>query len=177
MSSIYRDTSALVPLYVPESFSARMKADILSGAEPGDWHALHQLEFENALRLKRFRKEMSRPDAAGVLARLEEDLRAGRWVRRSVDWIAAFDAARRLGEEVTPRYGCRSLDLLHVAIAVQWRCDAFYTADERQSRAARQAGLRALFIRDLPEPDSGSAPGGPPAARESRGRYRTRGRT
>jgi hypothetical protein len=62
------------------------------------------------------------------------------------------------------------LDLLHIAIAVQWESEVFVTADSRQLKAARAAGLRTVDVRTLPGDESmtGSPSG---EIREKRVRY------
>lgn len=43
-----------------------------------------------------------------------------------------------------PGRNLRSLDALHVAVALRYRCDSFYSYDSRQSTAAQHAGLAVL---------------------------------
>lgn len=40
----------------------------------------------------------------------------------------------------------RAMDALHVACAVEWGCDLFVSADRRQQRAARRAGLATTSV-------------------------------
>ena len=42
---------------------------------------------------------------------------------------------------LTPRFGCRTLDILHVACALQIKPDLFVTFDSRQQQLAEEAGL------------------------------------
>ena len=39
------------------------------------------------------------------------------------------------------RSSVRALDAMHIAAALEWSAELFVTADERQLRAAKQAGL------------------------------------
>ena len=72
---------------------------------------------------------------------------------------------------MTAKTGCRTLDLIHVAIARQWGCSVFVSADGRQLAAARTQGLRAMDVRDLHRRRGGDQ-AGPGVVRESRPRYR-----
>ena len=170
----YFDTGTLVPLYVREVFSPAVKCFMDSRSEFIPIHLFHCLEVENALRLKVFRGEMDGNRCSAVLDRVRLEINEGRTVLRPVDWIAALEEARRIGARVTSRAGCRTLDLLHVAIATQWESDVFVTADDRQIKAARAAGLRTVDVRKLPPGDApdGSPSGAPVGAvRERRARY------
>ena len=170
----YFDTGALVPLYVREVFSPAIKCFMDGRNEFIPIHLFHCLELENALRLKVFRGEMDEGRCSTVLDRVRVEVGEGRIALRPVDWIAALEEARRIGARVTPRAGCRTLDLLHVAIAVQWGSGMFVTADDRQLKAARAVGLRTVDVRKLPLGDApDGSPSGPPvgAVRERRARY------
>jgi predicted nucleic acid-binding protein len=163
----YFDTGILLPLYVRELFTPAIKFFMNGRNECIALHLFHLLELENALRLKVFRCEMDNAHYHAVLDKIRADLDEGRIVRCPVDWICAFEEARRIGARVTARAGCRTLDLLHVAIAVQWKSEVFVTADDRQLQAARAAGLRTVDVRALPQDGFPSG-----AGREGRVRYR-----
>jgi hypothetical protein len=91
-------------------------------------------------------------------------------VLRPTNWIEALEKARSIGERTSAKAGCRTLDLIHVAIAVQWGCSIFVSADERQIAAAKTEGLRTVDVRDLHRRrgDDRSEPG---VIRERRMRY------
>ena len=141
MSALYVDTSALLKLYVQESSTDEVHRLVAASRQSVDCHEFHRLESENAMRLKVFRGDIGPRQAEAALTQMRQDLRAGRLRRRSVEWEAAFVDARRLAQSHTRATGCRSLDLLHIAIACQWECAAFLTLDDRQARAAAAAGL------------------------------------
>jgi predicted nucleic acid-binding protein len=52
----------------------------------------------------------------------------------------------------TPSLGCRTLDVLHVASALELAKTGFLTFDTRQRKLARAAGLRLV---ELPRPGAG----------------------
>lgn len=145
----YYDTGVLVPLYCEEVFSATVDAFVGKRAEAIPLNLFQRLEFENAIRLKTFRGEMDAVRLNQVLADLAEDLNHGRLVVRPANWIDALEKARAISARTTGKTGGRTLDLIHVAIAVQWGCAVFVTADDRQLAAARLEGLHTVDLRDL----------------------------
>jgi predicted nucleic acid-binding protein len=52
-----------------------------------------------------------------------------------------FERAQALAGKHTGRLGVRSLDILHVAVALELQAEAFLTFDRRQARLARAEGL------------------------------------
>jgi len=171
--SAYLDTGALVPLYVEESLSEAVTAHLESRGEAVSVSLFHQLELENALRLKVFRSEIQEDRYLAVLSKVETDMTKGMLVSRPVSWVDAFTQAREISQRVTATSGCRTLDLIHVAIAMQWECSVFVTADGRQAAAARLEGLSTVDLRDVHRRRTrGRA--GPGAVRERHRRYRAK---
>ncbi len=144
--NVYYDTGVLLPLYVEEAFSAVVSRIVEERAEPIALNQVQETEFGNAVRLKVFRRELSIARAREIMRACDEDIRMGRLIRRPVNWGQAFDETRRLSECVTVKTGCRTLDLVHVAIAMKWGCDHFASADVRQLKAARLAGMKVLDV-------------------------------
>jgi len=142
----YYDTGVLVPLYVAETFSTTVNALAIARNEAIPIHAFHQLEFVNAVRLKQFRNEIAPATVKQIMLDVDADLHAGRLILRPVNWIAAIESAREISVRSTAETGCRTLDLIHVVIAVQWGCKLFVSTDQRQLAAARQAGLETIDI-------------------------------
>ena len=71
----------------------------------------------------------------------ERDLMLGRLRRAVPDWQQVFQVAVRLSMDHTAATLARSLDILHVAIAIAEQADPFITADRRQRDVARREGL------------------------------------
>ncbi len=166
----YFDTGALVPLYADEVFSEAVTEYNETRGEPIPFSLFQRVEFENALRLKVFRKEINETQLNLFLLDVDEDLAAGRFIMRPLNWIDVFDKARSIGSEATVKTGCRTLDLIHVAIAVLWGCPTFVSADERQLAAAKMQGLKAVDLRALHRRHSGSS-GAAGEVREKRAGY------
>lgn len=167
----YYDAGVLMPLYFAEVFSPAVSAFAASRNEPIPFNLFQRLELENAIRQKVFRGEIDGERQDRLLSDVAADLHGGRLVLRPVNWIAALDKAREIGERVTALTGCRTLDLIHIALALQWGCSVFVTADERQAAAAKRQGLDVVDLRILHRRRS-AGPQGPSAVKEPRSRYR-----
>ena len=173
--TVYYDTGVLVPLYVEEAFSDAITALVESRDEAVPFNLFHHLEMENAVRLKVFRNEMDSDRGRAVIRKIDSSVGDGKLARRHVNWVAALEKARDIGRKATVKAGCRTLDMMHIAITVQWRCVLFVTADDRQLRAARLAGLEALDLREYDYRQDGST-GGTGVIKEKRSRYRAKKR-
>ncbi len=143
----YFDTGAVVPLYLPEAFSDTVTAFVQKHGDAIPVNVFHLLELETAVALKVFRGEMDETKLRAVMDRIALDLAGRRLHLCPIDWVQAIEGARGVGKMCSVRFGCRTLDLIHVAMAMQWACDAFVTADDRQVKAARAAGLKVVDIR------------------------------
>ena len=111
-------------------------------SKPRIWFTpLHGAEWAHAVSQHVFRKEMSALEARRVQADLERDLGSGLWLKVDLPesvWDTCADLARRHG----PRLGIRTLDSLHVAVALEFGAKAFWTFDERQAKLAAAEGLQ-----------------------------------
>ncbi len=102
---------------------------------------LTELEFRNALQLRVFRKEQTLESATATQLVWQKNLGDGHfelcplpegWMRRS----------HAIAQQATARLGIRTLDLIHVAAAVELEADALFSFDERQRRLARELKLK-----------------------------------
>ena len=138
---IYLDTSAMVKLYFREDRSRQVAAWLKKQNEAVPLTALHELEFHNALHLKRFRDEIDEVQTALVRERIGSHEKLGVFFRPQVDWPSVFILALQLSKRHSPSMGARSLDILHVALALTIDTDRFVTLDQRQASLAKDAGL------------------------------------
>ena len=53
-----------------------------------------------------------------------------------------FEICIELARKHTPRFGVRTLDVLHVAVALELRATQFWTFDDRQAKLAKVVGLK-----------------------------------
>jgi predicted nucleic acid-binding protein len=99
------------------------------------------LEFRNALRLRVFRKELTRAEMDRTIAQMLADLAAGIYLRREPDPSQLALEAERLSAGWSAKLGTRSLDVLHVACALELGASEFLTFDKRQAALAKAAGM------------------------------------
>ena len=142
---VYADSSFLVSCYIVDANTPQARAFLDEHDLPLAFTALHDLEVRNALRLGVFRGILSEEQAKAAAANLDADLRAGRLVRRTVQWPLVFRLASRLGEQHAAVTGTRSLDILHVAVAKTLRLKELASFDSRQ----RALGVAAVLTEAL----------------------------
>ena len=140
----YVDPSALLKLYVHEPESAAMSAwrARTRGALPLTPHG--RLEIVTGICLAAFRRLIDAQAKGDALASFDEDLAEGRYSDADVLWRATLRRATDLSRVHTPVLGCRSLDVLHVAAALELGLRSFVTFDDRQQQLARAAGLKVI---------------------------------
>ena len=142
----YADPSALLKLYVHEPESAAISAwrRRTSGALPVTEHG--RLEIINGICLAAFREIISAEALTDALASFDEDLAEGRYLQTDVLWRATLRRAAELSRTHAPKLGCRSLDVLHVATALELGLRSFVTFDRRQQHLARATGLKTITL-------------------------------
>jgi predicted nucleic acid-binding protein len=141
----YLDTGALVKLYVAERGSRRVQ-EIANEAASLVLCPLQLLETRTAIRAAAGRNVISREAMEKTLANLDDDLAAGCFALMVPDWAAVWEVAEALSAGHVAGVLARTLDLLHVAIALHLGVQAFVTGDKRQSALAREAGLPVVAI-------------------------------
>lgn len=145
----YVDSSALVPVYVPERFSGAARAAVRAAGQV-PFTALHQIEVPNAFELLVGRKQISRDECRAIHAQLRTDVEDQRLMSLSLDLDRMFADATELSRLYTARHPARSLDLLHVAAAHLAHCRTFVSADDRQLAVAKASGLTTIDIKRRP---------------------------
>ena len=140
----YADPSALLKLYVHEPESAAMNAwrARTKGALPITEHG--RLEIVNGICLAAFRKAITVDASTDALNSFQEDLVEGRYVHADVLWRATLRRAADISRTFTSTLGCRALDVLHVATALELGLRSFVTFDRRQQQLAKAAGLNPI---------------------------------
>jgi predicted nucleic acid-binding protein len=130
----YLDTSFLASLYVLDRHSARA-ARLLPPEATLLLTPLAELELENAIQLRVFRRELSTAEAGAARTAFQQDLVNGVYVGRAIP-PAAYEKARQFARKHTAKLGARSLDILHLAAAVTLGADVLLSFDETQRRLA-----------------------------------------
>lgn len=140
----YVDTSIFVKSFVLETDSPAALTILEAVGLPLLYSHLHEIEIPNAIRLKRFRGEISHKQETAAIRVFHGDIDAGRLVRPRYDLAEVFLRAERLSAKHSGDTGTRSLDLLHVAAALECRCTEFASFDQRQRKTATLAGLKVI---------------------------------
>ena len=105
---------------------------------------LHRLEIINAIRRNLASKRIRRKQALKALQTLRADLRSGFYLQPPLDWSKVFQRSHRLSRKHASKLLVRSLDLLHVALALELGTNEFLTFDDRQRQAASAEGLKVI---------------------------------
>ena len=143
---IYVDSSALGTLYLHQPRSREMAS--WRGRIRGSLPVTHfgRTEIVNAISLAVHRGSLTPDRAARLWDHLDADFTDGHLQQADILWRAALNRARALSQIHTPRLGTRSLDVLHVACALELKLRHFLTFDGRQRRLAKAVGLKVINI-------------------------------
>lgn len=137
--SAYVDTSFLVCLFLPDVHSPQAHRHMAT--LPRVWLTpLHRAEVAHALLQQVFQRRVSAAEADRAYDDFQSDRRAGLWLEAPVP-KAAFDLAVELARRHVARLGCRTLDTLHIASALELGATKFWTFDKRQEKLAKAEGL------------------------------------
>jgi predicted nucleic acid-binding protein len=140
--SVYLDTALILKSYIYETTSPDAIAIVEMAGDPIIFSHLHALEIPNAIRLKRFRGEITKAEETTAIRIFQADVDAGRLARPDYDLVEIFIRAERLSAKYSGDFGARSLDVLHVAAALECSCQGFASFDQRQRKIASLAGLK-----------------------------------
>lgn len=147
MMGAYPDTSFLCALYRTQSNSAQAAAYFQAMPGPLELTTLLLYEFRQAIRFQirlhrhHANKGYPRPQGTKMLADLKSDLVSGAVVIVPAPWPEVHRAAERLSELYTDANGHRSMDILHVATAIELGAKEFLTFDGNQIKLAKSEGL------------------------------------
>jgi predicted nucleic acid-binding protein len=138
--SIYTDSSFFVSVYLPDSHTPAALGRL--ARKPRIWlTSFHETELVHAILQQVFRGVIASDRANRAIRGFRLDRDAGLW--EVTDFPeAAFGTATGLAESSVTRLGTRTLDSLHVAAALEFKAERFWTFDERQAKLAKAAGLK-----------------------------------
>lgn len=145
--SQYFDSSVLVSLFLDNpGFSERSNAFIekINYAVPINRFQL--LELNNAFSLAIFRKKVDAEHRQFLLSKVESYFNKGDFKECPVNYETAISHANILANFHSPNIGSRSLDIIHVALAISSNIRDFITFDKRQAELAKAAGLNAIDL-------------------------------
>jgi predicted nucleic acid-binding protein len=143
---VYVDPSALARLYIHQAGSRDISAwrARLVGALPVTHHG--RTEVINAICRVAFLGHLDQDGTAEALSDFAGDFASGRLVQADILWRVALNQAAKLSQKHTPKLGTRSLDVLHVACALELKLPHFLTFDERQQQLAAAVGLKLVRL-------------------------------
>ena len=138
----YADSSFLVSLHRADSSHEAAHAFISKASLSLAFTPLHRIEVRNALRNAAASGAMKPADRALAFRQIDDDLRDGLLVHVPVGWTDVFRRADELSEKHAATEGQRTIDLLHVALALESGAKTFLSFDARQRKLAKAAGLK-----------------------------------
>ncbi len=143
----YPDTSFLCALYRLQANSQEAAAYFAALPGPLEVTTLLLYEFKQGVRFQirlhrhdRF-KGYSQAEGTKMLLDLKSDLISGEVLTVPAPWQQIHIAAERLSELHTVAGGHRSMDILHVATAIELGFRKFLTFDSNQKKLAEAEGL------------------------------------
>jgi len=141
---IYVDPSALLKFYLHEPESRAMAAwrAKISGSLAVTHHG--RVELGNGIALAAHRRPIDERAFEAAWAALDDDFERGRYVLADLLWRSALNRAAALSRQHSRTLGTGSLDVLHVASALELGCRTFVGFDPRQQALAMAVGLRVL---------------------------------
>ena len=138
--STYADTSFLVSLYVLDANSALAAGRMERVRLPILLTPFGELELTNAISLRQFRRELQPSKVNAALSLVRKDLADGILQLKPLA-ASVFDRAKQMARRRTAQLGTRTLDVLHVASALELQVEEFYTFDRNQEKLAKAEGL------------------------------------
>lgn len=137
----YLDTSALAKWYLNEPKADAFEAFVRTLSEAAI-SRLTVLEFRCLLARRRRAGEIGATVERRVLASFDKDVRGGFLEVHPLDDDHAVAATAIIGR--LPRHGLRSLDALHLAIALAIGARVLATADRVMAEAAKALGIEVV---------------------------------
>jgi predicted nucleic acid-binding protein len=141
-TTAYPDSSFLVSLVARDTRSDEAASYMARTAEVLHFTPLHRIEARNALRNAVGRGDITASEQRTAFRQIDDDLRDGVLVHTPVGWTDVFRRADELSEKHAATEGQRTIDLLHVALALECGAKTFLSFDQRQRKLAKAAGLK-----------------------------------
>jgi predicted nucleic acid-binding protein len=137
----YFDSSVLVSLYLKDTNSERAIKAVERTSGAPLFTQLHAIEITNATQLAHFQKRISSDQSISALSAIDADIESGALERAHLHWSVTIRTALDLSRRFSAKYGCRTLDLMHLAAATTLKADKFITFDKRQTAVAAALGF------------------------------------
>jgi len=139
---VYADTSALISLILEDANSAAATALVRDLRESLLWTDFLKLELFNAIRVRVAENRLSEANADAGRRLAEKLVVSRKWDRQEPDWSRVLARANALSAAHAAATKARSLDIMHVACAMELGVKEFWSFDKRQRALAVEVGLR-----------------------------------
>jgi predicted nucleic acid-binding protein len=140
------DSSLIVALYLAEVDSARADAACAAVPPPIQLTDWHRVEIANAFQRAVKNGRIAAAQAALLWQDVTDDINTGRFALATIDHAAVLIRTLALTQKHTATTGTRSLDLIHIATALELGAADFLSLDNRQRQAASAEGLIVLPV-------------------------------
>ena len=137
----YADSSFLLSLLRVDSNHEAAMRYMAECGETLAFNPLHRVELRNALRNAQAFGQITENERRLAFRQIEQDLQAGLLIYTRVSWTDVFRLADELSNKHSGKEGQRTIDLLHVALAVECGAKIFLSFDRRQRNLAKAANL------------------------------------
>jgi len=142
--SIYLDTSVLVSIYYPEPITPKVRK-FLTDKKGLSTSLFSILEFSSAINRKILMNELSKQDGLKIINRFQNDIEEDYYKVYSFSPDDLTGANNFIIDNLG-RVSLRTVDALHIAIALRKKCDLFVTADRTQAKSSKKLGLETKLI-------------------------------
>lgn len=105
------------------------------------WTPWQRVEVFNSFRQAEQAGIVAQGKARELIRSLEQEIRLGYWPHVEFDWMDAVRTACELSAEHSLQIKIRSMDLFHVAVAIEAASTLFLTFDREQADFAKLTGL------------------------------------
>jgi predicted nucleic acid-binding protein len=141
-ADVYPDSSFLVSLYRHDGNYAAAAAFMQKRTPFLIFTPLHRVELRNALRLAEAQGFVTADERRKAFKEIEQDMRDGFLEHVAIAWSYICRRADELSEKYIVKHGLRTIDLLHVAAALESGAKLFLSFDQRQRGLAKAAALQ-----------------------------------
>lgn len=120
-------------------FEAEPEAEVL-------WTPWQRVEVFNVFCQAERAGLLRKGESRQIIRLIEQEVRLGYWPHVEFDWTDAVRTAGELRAEHSLEMVIRSMDLFHIAIAIEVGADALLSFDTDQIRLALAAGLAVVNL-------------------------------
>jgi predicted nucleic acid-binding protein len=135
---VFVDSSALAKRYVKETGSGQMR-EILNNTSELAFSIILVPEIVSALNRRLREKRLAKDDYQNIKNKFIEDVNDAVVLQLTPDVVNS--TIKLLEQNIL-----RAMDALHIACALEWKCDLFVTADKRQLKTANREGLQTAYL-------------------------------